>query len=101
VQTAAHDSRYPVSRSLPNKSAPCDTPVRSVPEAFVPYGKRRVGGEWPRAISGSPETLARLLDRLAHRVGVDEVMIQQSAPTHEDALRSHGLLADGVGLSGR
>jgi len=58
-------------------------------------------GEWPRAISGSPETLAGLLDQLADRVGVDEVMIQQSAPTHEDALASHELLADGVGLSGR
>ncbi|ELZ27557.1 monooxygenase [Halosimplex carlsbadense 2-9-1] len=58
-------------------------------------------GEWPRAISGSPETLAGLLEQLADRVGVDEVMIQQSAPTHGDALRSHELLADGVGLSGQ
>ena len=57
--------------------------------------------EWPRAISGSPERLAGLLDQLADRVGVDEVMIQHVVPDHDDALRSHELLADGVGLAGR
>ena len=57
--------------------------------------------EWPRAVSGSPETLAGILDQLADRVGVDEVMIQHSIPDHDDALRSHRLLAAGVGLDGR
>ena len=57
--------------------------------------------EWPRAISGSPETLAGLLEQLADRVGVDEVMIQHTVADHDDALRSHELLADGVGLTGR
>ncbi|WP_340100629.1 LLM class flavin-dependent oxidoreductase [Salinibaculum salinum] len=57
--------------------------------------------EWPRAISGSPETLASLLDQLADRVDVDEVMIQHVVGNHEDALRSHELLADGVGLTPR
>ncbi|MBV0926073.1 LLM class flavin-dependent oxidoreductase [Halomicroarcula limicola] len=56
-------------------------------------------GEWPRTISGSPETLASLLEQLADRVGVDEVMIQHIHATHDDALRSHELLADGVGLA--
>jgi len=55
--------------------------------------------EWPRAISGSPETLAGLLDQLADRVGVDEVMIQHAVADHDDALGSHELLADGVGLA--
>ena len=55
--------------------------------------------EWPRAISGSPETLAGLLEQLAERVGVDEVMIQHLVVDHQDALRSHELLADGVGLA--
>ncbi|NHN46048.1 LLM class flavin-dependent oxidoreductase [Halostella sp. JP-L12] len=58
-------------------------------------------GEWPRAISGSPDTLAGLLDQLADRVGVDEVMIQHVVGDHGDALRSHELLADGVGLDPR
>ncbi|MFD1588421.1 LLM class flavin-dependent oxidoreductase [Halorientalis brevis] len=57
--------------------------------------------EWPRAISGSPETLAGLFEQLTERVGVDEVMIQHIAPDHDDALRSHELLADGVGLTPR
>ncbi|RBI62347.1 alkane 1-monooxygenase [halophilic archaeon] len=55
--------------------------------------------EWPRAISGSPETLAGLLEQLTERVGVDEVMIQHIVANHDDALRSHELLADGVGLT--
>ena len=55
-------------------------------------------GEWPRAISGSPETLSELLEQLADRVGVDEVMIQHVVSDHADALRSHELLAEGVGL---
>jgi len=55
--------------------------------------------EWPRAISGSPETLAELLEQLAERVDVDEVMIQHIVANHEDALRSHELLADGIGPS--
>jgi len=57
--------------------------------------------EWPRAISGSPETLADFLDQLADRIGVEEVMIQHAVPDHDTALRSHELLADGVGLSPR
>ncbi|WP_435348902.1 LLM class flavin-dependent oxidoreductase [Haloarchaeobius sp. HRN-SO-5] len=57
--------------------------------------------EWPRAISGSPETLAGLLEQLAGRFDVDEVMIQHVLGDHDDALRSHELLADGVGLTPR
>jgi len=56
-------------------------------------------GEWPRAVSGSPERLAGIFDQLTERVGVDEVMIQHSVATHEHGLRSHELLADGVDLS--
>jgi luciferase family oxidoreductase group 1 len=55
--------------------------------------------EWPRALSGSPETLAGLLDQLAGRVGVDEVMLQHVVPDQADALRSHELLAEGVGVT--
>ncbi|WP_135536852.1 LLM class flavin-dependent oxidoreductase [Halostella pelagica] len=54
--------------------------------------------EWPRAISGSPSTLAGLLEQLTERVGVDEAMIQHIVPEHDDALRSHELIAEGIGL---
>ncbi|WP_226023727.1 LLM class flavin-dependent oxidoreductase [Halomicrobium salinisoli] len=57
--------------------------------------------EWPRAISGSPDTLAGLLEQLADRVSVDEVMIQHAVADHGDALRSHELIAEGVGLMSR
>ncbi|GAA0238326.1 LLM class flavin-dependent oxidoreductase [Haladaptatus pallidirubidus] len=57
--------------------------------------------EWPRAISGSPETIAGLLEQLAGRVGVDDVMIQHAVTDQDNALRSHELLADGVGLTPR
>lgn len=58
-------------------------------------------GEWPRAISGSPETVAGLLDQLAERVGVDEMMIQHTLADPETERRSHELLAEGVGLTPR
>lgn len=58
--------------------------------------------EWPRAISGSPETISGLLDQLSDRVGdVDEMMIQHVVPDQETALRSHELLAEGVDLTAR
>ena len=57
--------------------------------------------EWPRSISGSPETIAGLLEQLADRVGVDEMMIQHTVPDHEDALESHALLAEATDLDSR
>jgi len=57
--------------------------------------------KWPRAISGSPSTLSGLLEQLTDRVGVDEVMIQHVIADHDQALRSHELLAEGVGLKDR
>lgn len=57
--------------------------------------------EWPRAISGSPETLVGLLEQLAERVGVEEVMIQQVLADHDDVLRSHELLAEAADLTPR
>ncbi|VTT85350.1 Luciferase-like monooxygenase [Halorubrum sp. DM2] len=57
--------------------------------------------EWPRAISGGPETVSGLLEQLADRVGVDEVMIQHTVPDHEDALDSHALLAEAMDLKPR
>jgi alkanesulfonate monooxygenase SsuD/methylene tetrahydromethanopterin reductase-like flavin-dependent oxidoreductase (luciferase family) len=57
--------------------------------------------ERPRAISGSPETLAGLREQLADRVGAGEVMIQHVVAGHEDALRSQELLAEGVGRTPR
>lgn len=54
--------------------------------------------EWPRSISGSPETVADLLEELTARVGVDDVIVQNLIADHDDVLRSHERLAEGVGL---
>ena len=67
-----------------------------VPE---PTPARLDENEWPRAISGGPETIAGLLEQLTERVGVEEVMLQQIVPEHEDGLRSHELVADAVGVT--
>ena len=56
---------------------------------------------WPRAISGSPDTIRSLLEQLTARVGVDDVVIQNIIADHDDVLRSHELLADAVGLTPR
>ncbi|QLG50560.1 LLM class flavin-dependent oxidoreductase [Natrinema halophilum] len=55
-------------------------------------------GDWPRSISGSPETVAALLEQLTDRVGVDDVVVQNLIADHDDVLRSHELLAAGIGL---
>jgi len=54
--------------------------------------------EFPRALSGSPETLTGILEQLADRVEVEEVMIQHLVAEHEDGLDSHKLLAEANNL---
>ncbi len=54
--------------------------------------------EFPRALSGSPETLIGILEQLADRVEVEEVMIQHLVAEHEDGLNSHKLLAEANNL---
>ena len=70
----------------------------SVPE---PTPTTLDGGEFPRAISGSPETLAGLFGQLTDRLGAEEVMLQQIAPDHETKLRSHELIAEAVSVGSR
>ncbi|WP_255647730.1 hypothetical protein [Natrinema zhouii] len=42
--------------------------------------------------------MADLLEQLTDRVGVDDVIVQNIIAGHDDVLRSHELLADGVDL---
>ncbi|WP_232688853.1 LLM class flavin-dependent oxidoreductase [Halobacterium zhouii] len=58
-------------------------------------------GEWPRAVSGSPETVREQLDQMTDQTGVEEVVIQSQLADHEDTLRSHELLADALDLTPR
>jgi luciferase family oxidoreductase group 1 len=66
----------------------------------APTPTKLADDEWPRALSGSPETLESVLEQLSERVGAAEVMIQNVVGDHDDELRSHELLAEGMGLSG-
>jgi luciferase family oxidoreductase group 1 len=69
-----------------------------VPE---PTPSRLDADEWPRAISGRPDTLGGVLEQLAERVGVDEVMVHQSTASHDAVRRSHALLAEECSLEPR
>jgi luciferase family oxidoreductase group 1 len=57
-------------------------------------------GDWPRQLSGSPETIAQLLEQMTDQVGVEEVVVQNMIEDPADRIRSHELLAEGVELSG-
>ncbi|SEH13178.1 luciferase family oxidoreductase, group 1 [Natronorubrum sediminis] len=83
-------------------------PIRSVEDAIDYLGSvpeptelPLEPGEWPRAVSGSPETIQEILEELTSQVGVDEVIIQNQIADPEDTLRSHELLAEAVGLESR
>jgi alkanesulfonate monooxygenase SsuD/methylene tetrahydromethanopterin reductase-like flavin-dependent oxidoreductase (luciferase family) len=83
--------------STPTVEAAIDE-IGGVPE---PTPSTLDADEWPRSISGRPETIAGLLEQLGDRLGVEEVMIQHTVPDHDDALASHALLADATGLASR
>ena len=57
--------------------------------------------QWPRQISGSPSTVADLLEQMTEQTGVDEVVVQNLIADPGDVLRSHELIAEGVGLAPR
>lgn len=81
-------------------------PIRSVEEAIDELGgvpdptpPDVEPGEWPRAISGSPETVRELLGQMTTQAGVDEVVVMSQLADHADVLRSDELLAEAVGVS--
>lgn len=55
-------------------------------------------GGWPRAVSGSPETLRELLGEMTDDLGADGVVVQNSFADFEHELRSHELLAEAFDL---
>jgi luciferase family oxidoreductase group 1 len=81
-------------------------PIRSTEEAIEELGgvpepteQPLEPGEWPRQISGSPETARELLEEMAAQAGVERVMVQSQLADPDDVLRSHELLADAFDLS--
>lgn len=52
------------------------------------------GGEWPRHVFGSPDTVRERLTAMAGALGIDELMIVTIVHDHGARLRSYELLAD-------
>ncbi len=57
--------------------------------------------DWPRAVSGSPDTLESLLPTMAEHVDADELIVQNLIEDPDDRLRSHALIAEAMELTGR
>ena len=53
-------------------------------------------GEWPRAVSGSPETVRDIFETMAGQTGAVGVVVQNQFAEFEDELRSHDLIAGAV-----
>jgi len=58
-------------------------------------------GAWPRAISGSPDTVRSLLEGMTETVGAEEVIVQNLIEDPAERIRSHELIAEAMGLTGR
>ena len=56
-------------------------------------------GEWPRAVSGSPETVRELFADMADQTGAVGVVVQNQFADFDDELRSHELIASAVDLA--
>ncbi len=55
--------------------------------------------DWPRSVSGSPDTLHTILTGMADRVRADEIMLQHSIEDPEERIRSHERLASAFNTS--
>ena len=55
-------------------------------------------GGWPRAVSGSPETVRRLLEEMTEQAGAAGVVIQNQFADFDDERRSHELIAGAFDL---
>ncbi|WP_336362074.1 LLM class flavin-dependent oxidoreductase [Halalkalicoccus salilacus] len=82
-------------------------PIRSVDEAIDELGgvpdptpTAIEPGSWPRAISGSPDTVRELFDQMTTQTGIGEVVVMSQLADHDDVLRSDELLAEAVDGSG-
>ena len=56
------------------------------------------GGEWPRYVVGSPESVRRKLSAMAEALGIDEIMVVTIVYDHGARVRSYELLAEAFDL---
>ena len=60
--------------------------------------RRHEEGEWPRYIVGTPDRAAEELTDMAHKLEIDEVLVNTIVWDHHKRLRSYDLLADSLGI---
>ncbi len=56
------------------------------------------GGEWPRYVVGTPESVRRKLSAMAEALGIDEIMVVTIVYDHAARVRSYELLAEAFDL---
>ncbi len=56
------------------------------------------GGEWPRYVVGTPESVRRKLSAMAELLGIDEIMVVTIVHDHAARVRSYELLAEAFNL---
>ncbi|WP_312908411.1 LLM class flavin-dependent oxidoreductase [Natronosalvus caseinilyticus] len=98
LRATAEASYKRMQRGVVGSMPSVETAISELGGVPDPTPRELEDGQWPRALSGDPDTLAGLLEQLTDRVGVSEVMVQNLVADHEDVLQSHELLAEGVGL---
>jgi luciferase family oxidoreductase group 1 len=64
----------------------------------VPERSRCEAGSWPRHLSGGPDRVRALIERMSTEAGADEVMIQDLIARPADRARSYELIAGAFGL---
>ena len=101
LRASAEASYQRIRRGVRGPLLPVEEAVDELGGVPDPTPESLAPEDWPRAVSGSPATLATLLEEMTDAVGADEVVVQNLIEDPEDRIRSQELLADAVGLSSR
>ncbi len=106
AQRLASSARLLFRRIRQGNTAPIATPgdaiaeLATIPEAvFAQYFPE--GGEWPRYMVGTPDSVRRNLNAMAEALGLDEIMVVTIVHDHAARVRSYELLADAFGLQAK
>jgi luciferase family oxidoreductase group 1 len=105
AERLASSARLLFRRIRQGNTAPIASPddaiaeLAAIPEAvFAQWFPE--GGEWPRYVVGSPESVRRKLSARAEALGIDEIMVVTIVHDHAARVRSYELLAESFDLRG-
>ena len=60
-----------------------------------------IDGRWPRFVAGGPSDVRATLEQMVEESGADELMVQDLIADPVARRRSHALLAEAFGVTGR